>query len=179
MNSQLSELQASLRANADRVRSLAAKAGEPGMAARPKTEAWSAAECLAHLTLSTEGFLPSIRSAITEARKGNLNAHGQFRLDMLGRILTWALEPPPRFKVKAPPALRPVTSGDEAAKFLASQDQLLQLVSESDGLALDRMKVPSPAAANLRYSVWSAFHVTAAHQRRHLWQAERAAGISQ
>jgi hypothetical protein len=178
MNSQLAEMQSKLRANADRVRKLSARAGAKQMTSRPRPEGWSAEECLAHLTMSTEGYLPNLRSALSDARTRSARANGPFRMDMLGRMLVWALEPPPRFKAKAPPALQPQTSGDEVAKFLASQERLLGLISELDGLALDRMKVPSPASPKLRYNVLSSLMVTAAHQRRHLWQAERAAGVA-
>lgn len=178
MNSQLAEVQSKLRTNADRVRNLRAKADARLLTARPRPEGWSAEECLAHLTMSTEGFLPMLRTAMTEARSRNVRSEGPFRLDVLGRMLTWALEPPPRFRIKAPPALHPRTSGDEVAKFFASQDRLLELIQELDGMALDRMKVPSPASPKLKYNVWSSLMVTAAHQRRHLWQAERAAGVS-
>ena len=32
----------------------------------------------------------------------------------------------------------------------------------------------SPVEARIRYSIWSSFLVNAAHERRHLWQAEQA-----
>jgi hypothetical protein len=43
------------------------------------------------------------------------------------------------------------------------------------GLDLASRMVPSPVSRHVRYSVLSAFHVLVAHQRRHLWQARRAA----
>ncbi|HWF07723.1 MAG TPA: DinB family protein [Bryobacteraceae bacterium] len=178
MNSQLAEVQSKLRANADRARKLSARAGAKQLTTRPRPEGWSAEECLAHLTMTTEGLLPMLRSALTNGRTRSVRSDGPFRMDMLGRMLVWALEPPPRFKAKAPPTLQPRTSGDEVAKFMASQERLLELVPELDGLALDRMKVPSPASPKLRYNVLSSLMVTVAHQRRHLWQAERAAGVA-
>src|SRR4051812_15113651 len=137
MNPQLAEVQAKLRANADRARSLSAKVDTKQLRSRPRPEGWSAEECLAHLTMTTEGILPILRGALTDARARDLRGDGPFRLDMPGLALTWALEPPPRFKIKAPAALHPKTSGDEIAKFLASQDRLLDLLSEMDGLALN------------------------------------------
>ena len=59
--------------------------------------------------------------------------------------------------------------------FLVCQDELLALLSEARGLALDRIKISSPFQEKMRYSVWSNFVVGAAHHRRHLWQAERVA----
>jgi hypothetical protein len=36
------------------------------------------------------------------------------------------------------------------------------------------VKMASPVDSRVRYSIWSSFVVTAAHERRHLWQAEQA-----
>ena len=44
------------------------------------------------------------------------------------------------------------------------------------GRDLNRLKIVSPFGARLSYNVYSAFRVLAAHERRHVWQAERAAG---
>jgi hypothetical protein len=78
----------------------------------------------------------------------------------------------------SPAHLQPVAAGDVLQSFLKSQNQLLEVVSAASGLALDRIKVALPVDSRVRYNVWSSFQVTDAHQRRHLWQAERAAGLS-
>jgi hypothetical protein len=178
MNAQLIEAQSKLRANADRARHLSAKVDTKQLTTRPRPEGWSAEECLTHLRMTTDGLLPQLKRAMAEAREQNLSSAGPFRLDLLGKMMTWALEPPPRFRAKAPPALQPQPSGDEVAKFLSSQDRLLELVSQLDGMALDRMRVPLPPSPRMKYNVWSSLMVTAVHQRRHLWQAERAAGVA-
>ena len=41
-----------------------------------------------------------------------------------------------------------------------------------DGLDITRIRVTSPFNTSLRYSAYSALHILAAHERRHLWQAE-------
>lgn len=175
MNTQLAELCEQFRLNATRAEAVVSKAGEAGLAVRPKPDSWSAAECLAHLTVSTQMFLPAWRAAFA----GGLQGNGPYKMDMVGRMLRWTLEPPPRFRVKAPAHFQPVDTSDVLAKFLASQTQLLTVVSDAAGLALDRIKVASPIDSRVRYNVWSSFRVTEAHQRRHLWQAERALGLSE
>jgi hypothetical protein len=112
MNFQPTELCEQFRLHATRAETVVSKAGAERIAVRPRSDSWSAAECLAHLTLSTEVFLPVWRAAFA-------------------------------------------------------------------GLALDRIKVASPVDPRVRYNVWSSFNMTDAHQRRHLWQAERALGLSQ
>jgi hypothetical protein len=175
MNSQLTDLHARLRSNAERAESLVSKAGDPRLILRPKPDSWSAAECLAHLTLTTEMFLPAWRAAFA----GGLQGDGPFKMDLVGKVLNWMMEPPPRLRVKAPANFQPVDTGDVLAKFLVSQTQLLEIVEASTGLALDRIKVASPVDSRIRYNVWSSFRVADTHQRRHLWQAERALGLSE
>jgi len=179
MNAQLAELSQQFRSNAKRAQRLAAKAGEARLAVRPKPDSWSAAECLAHLTLATEVFFPTWRSALANARASGLIESGKspFRMDFAGGLLNWALKPTMRVRTRAPGALLPGAAGDVLSEFLRSQNRLLEIVLESSGLALDRIKIPSPVNARFRYSVWSSFRIVDTHQRRHLLQAERAAGL--
>jgi hypothetical protein len=179
MNAQLTELCAQYRSNAARVQTIVSKAGEARLATRPRPDSWSAAECIAHLTLSTERFLPVWRSAIASARANGFVENGAFKMDLVGSFLHWVLQPPARLRVKAPAHLQPAAVTEVLSGFLLSQAQLFNVVSESIGLALDRIQIASPVAARVRYSVWSSFRATDAHQRRHLWQAERALGLSE
>lgn len=179
MNAQLTELCEQLRSNGMRAQTLVSKAGEARIAQRPQPGSWSAAECIGHLTLSTELFLPVWRTAFVSARANGLVEKGPFKMDLVGKFLTWALQPPPKIRVKAPAGLQPVAAAEVLSGFLLSQAQLFNVISESVGLALDRIKIASPVAARVRYNVWSSFRATDAHQRRHLWQAERAAGLSE
>jgi hypothetical protein len=144
---------------------------------RPHPSSWSASECIAHLNLSTELFLPVLRQTFDEARKRGLTARGEPSMDWLGRILRWFLEPPVRSRVKTtapfvPKAVR--AKAESKAEFVSLQSQLLALVREAADLPLSRLKVVSPFDKRVRYNVFSAFRIIAAHQRRHLWQAEQA-----
>jgi DinB superfamily len=179
MNAQLDDLRSQFRLNAQRAQALVSRAGETRIAVRPGPDSWSAAECLVHLTLSTKMYFPVWRAAFADARSRNLLENGLFRMDFAGAALHWILRPSARLRAKAPSKLQPTATDDALPRFLASQDQLLAIVAESDGLALDRIKIASPAASIVHYSVWSSFRVIEIHQRRHLLQAERAAGLSE
>jgi len=61
-------------------------------------------------------------------------------------------------------------------EFLKRQAAILQILDDASGLASGKVKIVSPFNKHVRYSVWSSFCVTASHERRHLWQAERAVG---
>jgi hypothetical protein len=141
---------------------------------RPHPSNWSAAECLAHLSLSSESFLPILRAAIDPAGDRGTT---QASMDWLGAILRWFLEPPVRKRVKtaAPFVPRAVRAKAEAMNEFASlQRQVLELLRSAKGLDLRKLKIVSPFNSRMKYNVYSAFRIIAAHQRRHLWQAEQA-----
>lgn len=144
---------------------------------RPTAGSWCAAECLAHLNLSVDPYFPLWKEALARAAHTGDDA---FQLDLWGRVLVWTLEPPPKFRFPAPKSFQPINIEQPqlvVPAFLKRQQSILQALDEAQGLATDKVKIVSPFARHVRYSVWSSFCVTAAHERRHIWQAERAAGM--
>lgn len=144
---------------------------------RPDPTSWSAAECLSHLSITSEMFLQPLRDAIARARESGSAAAAKVKMDVVGRVLRWFLEPPIRSRVKtmAPLVPRSVRPKSEAfGEFAAYQDKLIDLLRSGREIDLGRHKIVSPFDARLRYNLFSAFRIIAAHQRRHLWQAEQA-----
>jgi hypothetical protein len=172
VSGQIEEITAELRAVSDRARALVERAGVARLAARPAAGGWSIAECFEHLNMSTRAFLPRWREALSKAPP----QQGAYKTDLWGRLLVWTLEPPPKFRMPTTPAFARIeTPPNEQvlAAFLGCQEELLAVVASARGLALDRVKIRSPFQEKMQYSVWSSFRITASHQRRHLWQAER------
>lgn len=144
---------------------------------RPDPKSWSAAECLAHLTLSTEKFLPVLKVALEDAEKRGLHSDRPPKMDVIGRVLRWFLEPPirQRMKTAAPLVPKSVRAKAEAfGEFSALQERLLEIIRGSKRVDLRKVKIVSPFDKRVRYNLYSAFRIIAAHQRRHLWQAEQA-----
>jgi hypothetical protein len=174
---QLEELIAQLDACSRRASTLVEGLAPERLAARPAPESWSAAECIAHLTLTNRAFPPVLRAAYGEARREGRVGDGPYRADVVGWVLIWLLEPPPRLKVGAKPQFQPVDVGPVdrvLPDFLAMQEEMKACVREAAGLAIDRIKIVSPVDSRAKYTVWSGLRIVAAHERRHLWQAERA-----
>lgn len=138
---------------------------------RSASGGWSIAECLAHLTLSTAEYLKVADRAFREAPPGK----GPFKRDLVGRILAWAFEPPYRMKAKTLPAYIPAESNlkNALADFVESQKALIEALHRANGIALDQVKVQSSFNPRIHYNLLSFFSILAAHQRRHLWQAEQ------
>jgi len=144
---------------------------------RPNPTSWSAAECLSHLSISTEMFLPVLQKAIDDARKRGITPKGTPKMDLIGRVLRWFLEPPIRQRVRtAPPFVpRSVRAKAEAfGEFATLQSKLTEVLSAARNIDLGKVKVVSPFDKRVRYNLYSAFRILVAHQRRHLWQAEQA-----
>jgi hypothetical protein len=97
-------------------------------------------------------------------------------MDMMGRLLKWSLEPPVRFRFKTGSAFQPVAAEPQGIlpEFVSLQQQLIERFIASEGLALDRIRIVSAFNPRITYNLLSCFAVLAAHERRHLWQAERA-----
>jgi DinB superfamily len=137
---------------------------------RPKPSSWSVAECFGHLALTTRAFLPAISDALAKA--SNLTTNRPLETGILTRLFILNLEPPYAFRFNVLPQLRPQAQDfDEAwGGFLESQSHLLDILSSSGGLAIDKVKIGSPVYARMSYTVYGAFRMLTAHQRRHLWQ---------
>ena len=180
----MAELIAEYREIGARAEKIAVRAGTSGLAVRPSEGRWSPAECFGHLNLSMEAFFPLWRDSLSVSVE-EISAT-PFRTDLWGKLLVWAIEPPYRMKVKAPPAFQPPRAGDEAgederedavaaaARFLSLNAQVIDVLLSGRNHPLDAMNIASPFAASMKYSLWSSFRINAAHSRRHLWQAEQS-----
>jgi len=174
----LDELEAQFRELSDRASVLVNRLEPALLLRRPKPESWSVAECFAHLNISADAYFPIWTRELGQARRENLIGEGPYRLDFWGKMLLWALEPPPKFRFRAAAAFQPAAIGAPETilpAFLARQHGILEALEAARGIAIDKIKIVSPFDARVRYSIWSSFCVNASHERRHLWQAEQAA----
>jgi len=181
MTPQLEELVTQYDAAAREARTLVESLTREQLGRRPAPGRWSAADNLVHLSLTSQQWMPRLADAISGARRQGVVGDGPYRMDLVGRLLKWVLEPPSRVRVSTRAGFEP--AGDAPVEqalpdFLRLQDRLLEHIRESSGLALDRVQVVSPFESRLRYNLYSSFHIIIAHQRRHFWQARKAAAVS-
>lgn len=86
------------------------------------------------------------------------------------------MDAPPIIKFKVPKAYRPVPdlpAAQVVARFFQLQQELLRALDEANGMDLGRVKVANPVTSWFKLSLGQEFALTAAHERRHLWQAAR------
>ena len=175
----LASIRKELDATTARLHTLVDTMDDAAWRKRPGNEAWSVAECIEHLNLTSRAYVPLLRAAIQDGRtRGLTDSTGRNRLDVVGWMFVKLLEPPvKRMRVQTTPPFVP-PSVDQRTNVVAEYDELqrklIAFLSEADGLALSKIKVASPFNAKFRYNMYSAYRMIASHQRRHLWQAEHA-----
>ncbi len=144
---------------------------------RPAAGRWSIAECLAHLNVTGQIYLTVFDRSIKMARAANPAFEaGPFRHGVFGKLFLRATEPPAKIKVKAPKLIAPLPEHLLAVvlpAYVSLHDQLIRRLSDANGLNLTRVKVISPFSRLFKFSLGHAFAITAAHERRHLWQARQ------
>jgi hypothetical protein len=145
---------------------------------RVAPNSWSVAENLAHLTVTTQTFLPPVDAATRRSRERGATARGPFRLGLYGRALVRYVEPPPLVRLPAPKVLRPpsVTSPDGVLEgFVDGQRAIAARMANAQGLDLTAMRFGSPLASYVRMNLLEFFAVFNGHTWRHIWQAEGVA----
>lgn len=122
--------------------------------------------------------LQSMLEQIAAGRaKGQLSP-GPFRYGWFSRMMVSSMEPPPKWRMKAPRLIRVVVGttykgADVVPEFAAVRDRLAERVRRSDGLDLAHVKTISPINSLLRMPLGAYFNFILAHDRRHLWQARQ------
>jgi hypothetical protein len=143
---------------------------------QPAPGSWSVAECIEHLNVTARLYLPNLDEAIADAIRRGRYAEGPFSYNWIGRFVVRSMEPPARMKMKAPKAFQPPPSRSRReimAAFRAYQVQFIDRLRQANGLDLAGAKVRSPASKWIRLPLGSGFALITAHERRHLWQAQR------
>lgn len=174
--SQLDEITGQLRDLSARVQRLESRLQTHELNLRPESHRWSIAECVVHLSLTSAAYLAIIRAASEEARiEQRRTSGGPFHMDWTGKLIKFACEPPARVRRTTVTRFNPLVVeplSEVVPDFLMLQTQLIDSINESNGLDLTRIQVSSTFSDRIHYNLFACFHIVAAHQRRHLHQAE-------
>jgi hypothetical protein len=181
---QLQAVDAELERVSREVRELAAGASEAEFHRAPSPGAWSAADCVSHLTVTNALYLPQFDAAIAGARRDGRLGHGPFRESWIGRWAIANTEPPPKRRLRAPTRMRPAsaattTPSDQLVReFVDMQHELQRRVADAAGLDLGRIKMSSPLLRLARMTLFDWLGLLTSHERRHVWQARRALDLA-
>ena len=140
---------------------------------RPDTSNWSIAECLDHLNLTLDLYLPKIEDAIARGMRQDQAARECYeRAEFDALMLT---EPPVKVRRSAPALTVPAAAVDPdwmVDHFHQVRNRYSEAVRHAFGLDLRRTRIVEPIYPVI-VSLGGTFAFIAAHDRRHMWQAER------
>jgi hypothetical protein len=183
MQKQLAALVGSFESAQKELRSLSDDVSSAQFTKHPAPDAWSAADCVEHLNLTSRAYVPLLRTAITDARLLRKPPSQQYSMDILGRVFAFMMRPMKhigKFKLGRVKTTGPFTPrGGQTreqllSEFVRLQSDLIELVRNAEGLPIDQVKIQSPFG-KMRYNAYSALEIVAQHEHRHLQQAQEAA----
>ena len=178
MDRQLATIVDDLESARTRLRALRDALPEAAWDYRADPGGWSAAQCVAHLNLTSAALLPLVREGLDEARTLRDSTRARYRRNLLGWVIWKLVAPSSRLKTATLPAFLPsVTPPVERLliEFDRHQADVIACVTEAEGLPIDRVTLVSPFHGRLKYNLYAALTLVPVHQHRHLVQAERAA----
>ena len=151
---------------------------------QPSDGGWSAKQCLAHLNSYGDYYLPAIEKAIARARQQKSSPHPLYKPGWLGNYFTNMMQPAangrPAKKIKA---FKKYIHGNEeagykvVAAFIDQQEKMLALIAAAGNIHLGRTRTGISIAPAITLQLGDVFRFITAHNKRHLLQAARAAGL--
>jgi hypothetical protein len=141
---------------------------------RPAEDLWSVGQCLQHLHVANEVYLPAIATALDDRRPSPVQ---DITPGWFGRwFIRTYIEPSSTGKrARAPRKIAPAQHIDPSVLdlFLRSNEVARDLVHRAGAYNVNRIRFGNPFVPLLRFTVGTGLEIVWRHQRRHLMQAER------
>lgn len=143
---------------------------------KPQPEQWSAGQCLDHLFTSTGSYFPTFEMILNGKKRATLWERIPILPGVFGKLLIKSLSPQSTRKLQAPKAFRPASSDIDAGiveDFVAQIGRLIETMTASASLEVDRIIITSPAMSLVTCSLLDAYRIILIHDQRHILQAQR------
>ncbi len=142
---------------------------------KPGPGVWSVGQCLEHLCIANEVYLPAISNSL-EGKP--VSAVQDILPGWFGRwFIRSYIEPSPQSKHgRAPKKIVPGARVELSVldRFLRSNQAARELVRHARDYDVNRIRFKNPLVPVLRFTVGTGLEIVSRHERRHLLQAERA-----
>jgi hypothetical protein len=144
---------------------------------KPQPQSWSAGQCMRHLNVYSEYYIPAVRQSVQSGKKSQ---HDHFKSGWLGNYFTDLMRVQNngqlKKKMKSPANAVPagnVDASKELELFIEFQHQLLDLL---DGMADTDLnqRVPISLSKLIRLKLGDVLLFYVAHEKRHMVQAVKA-----
>ena len=144
---------------------------------RDHPDAWSAFECIAHLNIYGDYYIPEMTKKI--AQSSNRNPSTTFKSGILGNYFVKMVGPlETSKKMKTLSSANPLGSKLDIStlhKFDQQQSALLEILKSTDTVNLNKTKTGISIAHWLKIKLGDTLRVVILHNLRHMEQALRAA----
>lgn len=142
---------------------------------RKKTEeSWSVLECLEHLNLYGEFYIPEIRQQIERSKAG---PEIYFRSGLLGNYFAKSMLPPEGMKkMKTFRDKNPIGSNlnrKTITRFLEQQEEILELLNQTKTVSLSKTKTSISISRLVKLKLGDTLRVLIYHNQRHILQARK------
>lgn len=145
---------------------------------RPKEGAWSVLECLEHLNLYGDYYLPAMSDAIKRAPS---KPDPIFTSGLLGDYFAKSMLPKPKMtKMKTFRDKNPIGSRltkDTIERFIAQQQTLLDLLQLAEHKSLTQIRIKTSISPLIRLKLGDTFRFLINHTLRHLNQAQNVLSV--
>lgn len=144
---------------------------------RPNPDAWNALECLEHLNLYGDHYLPAMAQQMEQS---TTPPSPSFKAGLLGNYMTESMRPKSQlnkmktFADKNP--MRQLLDKTVIDRFLTQQTQMLALLARAHHVNLNAVKVKTTLPL-LRFNLGDTFRFVIEHNARHFEQLERAVSM--
>ena len=144
---------------------------------KPAPGSWSVAQVLDHLNSYGKYYLPLIEAKL---KAGNKAASAYFTPGFLGNYFTKSMLPKEgviRNKMKSPAghfAAEDPDSHETIEEFLTQQYLLLELLTQSQSVDLNAIRIPISLTKLIRLKLGDVFSFIVAHHERHFVQIRNA-----
>ena len=144
----------------------------------PRPNAWSALDCVEHMNLFYDDYLPRVEAAV---RGGTASSTSTYTPGFFRKMMIDSLRPQQgkrRMKIKTFKKMTPKTDDKPAepvfTAFFKHHAHLEELLTQATSLNWNKAKVASAIGPILRFKLGDCFRLLLAHTERHLLQAQEA-----
>lgn len=137
-------------------------------------DTWSILECLEHLNLYGDFYLPQIE---TKIKNSNTNADINFKSGLLGNYFAKSMLPKEKMnKMKTFKDKNPINATLDKSvieRFINQQNKLLELINLSKNVSLNKVKIKTSISSLISIKLGDTFQFYINHIIRHLKQIDR------
>jgi hypothetical protein len=137
---------------------------------------WSVAQCLEHLATINVVYVEAVQTGVETARRHGWSRSGPLSPGFFGRKFIASMQPPVTRRMRAPGRVRPgsqSTRDDILRRYHEAHERVRRTLHDAAGIDANRATFQNPFLKLVRVKVATGLQVIAAHDRRHLWQAEQ------